>query len=95
MDGIMIGQSAIGNPWIFTPHIPDNEEKKQTVLEHLDLTIAAFLWYHSQMTEGKETLTMPSREHLDTIRNQYIKSPGIIPSRPLTEFRKHLFSYVK
>jgi len=95
LDGIMIGQSAIGNPWIFTPHIPDNEEKKQTVLEHLDLTIAAFLWYHSQMTEGKETLTMPSREHLDTIRNQYIKSPGIIPSRPLTEFRKHLFSYVK
>lgn len=91
----MIGQAAIGNPWIFTPHIPTPEEKKQTVLTHLDLTVAAFMWYHAQMTEGKEILIMPKRKDLDVIRNQYIQSPEIIPSRPLTEFRKHLFSYVK
>jgi tRNA-dihydrouridine synthase B len=95
LDGIMIGQSVIGNPWIFTPHIPTTEEKKQTVLAHLDLSIAAFMRYHAQMTEGKEILTMPSKDDLDTIRNHYIQSPEIIPSRPLTEFRKHLFSYVK
>lgn len=37
LDGIMIGQAAIGNPWIFTPHIPSLEEKKETILRHLSL----------------------------------------------------------
>ena len=37
LDGIMIGQAAIGNPWIFTPHIPSHEEKRDTILRHLSL----------------------------------------------------------
>ena len=37
LDGIMIGQAAIGNPWIFTPHIPSHEEKRDTILHHLSL----------------------------------------------------------
>ena len=40
VDGIMIGQAAIGNPRIFTPHQPTKEEKLQTILRHLDLSIA-------------------------------------------------------
>lgn len=37
LDGVMIGQAAIGNPWIFTPHIPSHEEKRDTILRHFSL----------------------------------------------------------
>lgn len=37
LDGVVIGQAAIGNPWIFTPHIPSHEEKRDTILRHLSL----------------------------------------------------------
>jgi len=37
----MIGQAAIGNPWIFTPHIPNNEEKLNAIVRHLELTVAS------------------------------------------------------
>ena len=39
LDGIMIGQGAIWNPWIFTDYKPTWEEKKETILKHLKLNI--------------------------------------------------------
>ena len=41
LDGIMIWQAAIGNPWIFVGVEPSWEERKQTILEHLQLNIQA------------------------------------------------------
>lgn len=49
-DGVMIGRGALGNPWIYKsieaslnqteiPAKPTQEDKKQTVLRHLDLEI--------------------------------------------------------
>ena len=40
LDGYMVGQAAIGNPRIFTPHIPTHQEIKTTILRHLDYLIA-------------------------------------------------------
>lgn len=37
LDGVMIGQAAIGNPWIFTPHHPTSQEKLTTILKHIEL----------------------------------------------------------
>lgn len=37
LDGVMIGQAAIGNPWIFTPHYPTPQEKLTTILNHIKL----------------------------------------------------------
>lgn len=37
LDGVMIGQAAIGNPWIFTPHHPTPQQKLATILKHLEL----------------------------------------------------------
>jgi tRNA-dihydrouridine synthase B len=37
LDGVMIGQAAIGNPWIFTPHLPTLQEKCETIIKHLTL----------------------------------------------------------
>ena len=37
LDGVMIGQAAIGNPWIFTPHPPTLQQKLATILNHIQL----------------------------------------------------------
>ena len=46
VDGIMIGRASLGNPWIFKEiieeiekYVPSNEEKLNTILEHLRLMI--------------------------------------------------------
>lgn len=50
LDGIMIGQAAIGNPWIFTDHTPDREEIMATARKHLLLMAA----YEIYMTHTRE-----------------------------------------
>lgn len=92
LDGIMIGQAAIGNPRIFTPHTPSIEEIYTTALRHLDLAIACecYLKAHQNFTD---IFPMPTLESLYSI----------IPSieggtegglRTPIEFRKYLFNYV-
>lgn len=46
VDGIMIGRASLGNPWVFKKiineledYVPTNEERLNTILEHLDLMI--------------------------------------------------------
>lgn len=50
-DGIMIGRAGLGNPWVYRnleqamtgsgepPYVPSVEERKRTLLEHLDLEL--------------------------------------------------------
>lgn len=40
LDGIMIGQGAMGNPWVFTKNTPKNfKEKIPTIKKHVELLI--------------------------------------------------------
>ena len=39
LDGIMIGQSAIWDPWIFADYTPSWEEKKEIIKEHIKLNV--------------------------------------------------------
>ena len=45
VDGIMIGRSSLGNPWIFKeiikekPYMPTNKERLYVILKHLELAI--------------------------------------------------------
>lgn len=46
VDGIMIGRASLGNPWVFKKiinelddYVPTNEERLNTILEHLDLMV--------------------------------------------------------
>ena len=48
----MIGQAAIGNPRIFTPHEPTLEEKCETVLQHLDYSIACDEWFDEKIASN-------------------------------------------
>lgn len=86
LDGVMIGQAAIGKPRIFTPHIPTREEIKDTILKHLDYMISYEIFFQEQKAKYKGRLAMP-----DTIKMN-IKN---IQAITLAEFRKHLFQYVK
>ena len=82
----MIGQAAIGNPWIFTPHVPTREERKATILKHLDYMITYEHFFQQQKDSYTGVLAMP-----DTLKI-HTKNPLAIT---LAEFRKHLFQYVK
>jgi len=82
----MIGQAAVGNPRIFTPHTPNKKELKETILRHLYLMISYENYFQEQKTKYKDILTMPDNLEID------VKHPQAIT---LAEFRKHLFQYVK
>lgn len=82
----MIGQAAIGNPRIFTPHIPSREEIKEIIIKHLDYMISYENYFQQQKAKYTDILTMPKN-----LKIQKKKSQAII----LAEFRKHLFQYVK
>ena len=86
LDGIMIGQAAIGNPRIFTPHIPSRQELKETILRHLDYMISYEYYFQQQKMIYKDTLDMPTHVHTTATHPQAIT---------LAEFRKHLFQYIK
>lgn len=36
-DGVMLGRAIYGNPWLFSEHIPSQEEKVSALIEHLQL----------------------------------------------------------
>jgi tRNA-dihydrouridine synthase B len=86
LDGIMIGQAAVGNPRIFTPHLPDKKEIKETILKHLDYMISYENYFQEQKIKYKNILAMPDGLKIN------VKNPQAIT---LAEFRKHLFQYVK
>ncbi len=86
LDWVMIGQAAIGNPRIFTPHTPDRKELKETILKHLDYMVAYEQFFQKQKAKFTGTLEMP-----DTVK--IVKKD--IPQMVIVEFRKHLFQYLK
>lgn len=86
LDGIMIGQAAIGNPRIFTPHTPSREEIKNTILKHLNYTISYENFFQEQKANYTGVLEMPNNLTIE------MKNPQAII---ISEFRKHLFQYVK
>lgn len=47
LDWIMIAQAAIGNPRIFIDHEPTLQERYDTIIEHLQLSIAYEIWFNS------------------------------------------------
>ncbi len=87
LDWFMIWQSAIWNPRIFTSHIPDKKELKEIILQHLNLMI-------NNESEFQKMIQTPDFDILITKNKLPIDKPEIL-NRPIMEFRKHLFNYIK
>lgn len=104
LDGILIGQAAIGNPRIFTPHLPSTQELKATILRHLELMVASELFFQQQADTFTGTLIMPTPKDLDKIISTLpqlskkalgLRSKDSHLSAIVVAFRKHLFQYIK
>ena len=97
LDGIMIGQSAIGNPWVLTPHTPWIEERFAVIFRHLKMMMASerlFQHAQEQMKKHHNTIVMPTYAMIC----EMIDDDSWIGSwnwfRSPVEFRKYLFNYI-
>ena len=98
LDWIMIGQAAIWNPRIFTPHEPNLEEKCETVLKHLDYSIACDQRFDEKVASKSWEITVQDLNiSPDWIEDRVKENQNKSDLNPHTivEFRKFLFQYVK
>ena len=98
LDWIMIGQATIWNPRIFTPHKPTSKEKLETILKHLDYSIACDQRFDEKVACKSWEITIQDLEiPLDWIENRAKENQKKSNLQPHTivEFRKFLFQYVK
>ena len=96
LDGMMRGQSAIGNPWILTPHTPTLEERYETIMHHIHLIILCEINFTQQKSHRSGTLGISSyEEFIEQEKNILtIISRNNYDQRCLLEFRKYLFGYI-
>jgi tRNA-dihydrouridine synthase len=98
VDWIMIGQAAIWNPRIFTPHEPTSSEKLETILQHLDYSIACDQRFDEKIANKSWEITVQDLNiSLDWLASRVKENQTKSDLQPHTivEFRKFLFQYVK
>ncbi|MBQ7074652.1 tRNA-dihydrouridine synthase [bacterium] len=94
--GVMIGQGAIGNPWIFCEEEASLEEKREAILRHLDLSVAFdqyFQTFIEERSDFKNFFCIPGDFREEQIQKN-LKNPDF-EAHAVIEFRKFLFQYVK
>ncbi len=98
LDGIMPAQSAIGNPWILTPHTPTIEDRREVILRHLDLSMASEILFNkaqqNMITSNISTIVMPTLAQHEELMKQLETHPLVAECRTPVEFRKYLFNYI-
>ena len=98
LDWIMIGQAAIWNPRIFTQHESTLQEKCETILKHLDYSIACDQRFDEKIANKSWEITMEDLNiPLERVENKVKENQKKSDLKPHTivEFRKFLFQYVK
>lgn len=92
-DALMIGQWAIGNPWIFTPHEPTLEEKIEVMKMHLEMMIACELRFKQRGEKIEDyKFNQPKKSDLEFLKKEINPEAEY---RSVIEFRKYLFQYIK
>ena len=98
LDWIMIGQAAIWNPRVFTPYEPTLKEKCETILNHLDYSIACDQRFDEKIASKSWEISVEdlniSLEWLEDRIKENQKKSDLQP-HTIVEFRKFLFQYVK
>jgi tRNA-dihydrouridine synthase len=98
LDWIMIWQSSIWNPRIFTTHKPTIKERCDTILKHLDYSIACDQRFDEKIANKPGNITVEDLEiPFNWIKNRCDENRNKSEFRPhsIVEFRKFLFQYVK
>ncbi|USN57385.1 MAG: tRNA-dihydrouridine synthase [Candidatus Peribacteria bacterium] len=54
IDGYMVGQAAIGDPRIFTPHEPTPQDRYDIIMEHMHLLLAYEYWKEKNIPDTYE-----------------------------------------
>ena len=98
LDGMMPAQSAIGNPWILTPHDPTPLERYETIIAHLDMAMACEIYFKTtiQAYDHQYWLIQPTLTQLQDIANilESIDPELLASYHTPVEFRKYLFNYI-
>ena len=90
---LMIGQGAIGNPWVFTPHEPTLKEKIEVMKAHLEMMIACELWFEQRGEKVEDyRFNQPKKSDLELLKKEINPKAEY---RSVIEFRKYLFQYIK
>ena len=92
LDGIMIGQAAIGRPWIFTNHSPTLDERYETIVRHAKMMIIIYDYYFSNR-ELWRALKMPTYDWLNEVIHNFDPSK-YQHEKTMIEYRKYLFNYI-
>jgi len=92
----MIGQSAIGNPRILTPHTPTLEERFATIFRHLDVMMSAERLFRQAVGEMNDVLQLPTYVQLSEVAVNKPRDTEPVDNNLRTpfEFRKYLFNYI-
>lgn len=94
LDWVMIWQSAIWNPYIFTNHSPTDQWIKQTIIRHLNILTATEVYYKKNPFTKENIFIQPKIAELEEIISWFTQQ-NTISMKSTIEFRKHLFSYIK
>ena len=92
-DALMVGQGAIGNPRVFTPHEPTLEEKIEVIKAHLEMMIACELRFEQRGEKIEDyKFNQPKKSDLEFLKKEINPEAEY---RSVVEFRKYLFQYIK
>jgi tRNA-dihydrouridine synthase B len=92
LDGVMVGQAAIGRPWIFTNHSPTLEERYETIIRHAQMMIIIFDYYFANRELGR-AIKMPSYTWLNE-EIRIFDASKYSHEKTMIEYRKYLFNYI-
>lgn len=91
VDAIMIGRTSLGNPWIFksvikgVEYIPTNQERLETILEHLELMIKE---------KGEYVAIREMRKHISGYTKNLPNSSKFREEMNKIENKAELISYI-
>lgn len=97
LDGVMIAQAAIWDPWVLMPHSPTLQERYALILYHLSLAVACDIWYQNSILDYDHAvgLLQPTFSQLSDLQKNIESAPSEFNhSFAPVEFRKYLFRYV-
>lgn len=97
LDGMMVAQWAIGNPWVLTPHLPTPTQKYETIIKHLNLSVACELYYKKAVAQYEHEiwLIQPNLTDLEDLVQQIENgSLDVHECFAPVQFRKYLFRYI-